>query len=536
MPSVLRSTLFLVVACGISAGLFAQQRFSSTTSLLTLDVSALDRDGNPVTDLAPEDFVVTLNEEIQPVRAMVLLATQNTTTAVTDRTLSVSAPRVPAVSAPVGANSEPDPRLMVILVDDLSIYPTDSKGLLVSAERFVDTIPQRDWVGLVSTSGRLNVNPSIDRTPLMAKLRRASGWMDDPRRDSPFGFVGFMDALEADQGSQGALRNLIETGCGLPPNLMATMTLATILSQYKCASDAQRQARGNAVFARVNTRNQLDMYAAVIDAMSSAPGVKQLVILTGGIALRPADSLTFVPIAKAAAAAGVQITILMEEPDGSDVSNPNALAFAKDQRRMMQQAQTLAEISGGQFFRVVGQADRFYRRVLTSASAIYRLGVELPTRVPPDGQYTVEVTVNRPGVRVLASRYAEPPPPAIAVTLTPEEQMKHAVTTGESQYAVQVQLLAEVVPGERGSPTAIRVSVDVPGDVPGPVSGFFGIVGPDQPLRGGRRDLVRSTDGKTYHLDLLVPATVVGTYDLRFAAADASGAVGAVTQKVVVRD
>jgi hypothetical protein len=378
----------------------------------------------------------------------------------------------------------------------------------------------------------MTVNPSIDRAPLMAKLRHSFGWMNDPRRDRR-PFVGFMDALEVDGGSQAALRNLIETACGLPRSIMVSRTLSQLLAENSCANEVQRRAMETAAFARIQTRNQLSKLVDVINAMASAPGVKQLVILSGGVALRPAESADFVPVAQAAAAAGVQLTIMMEEPDDRDLSHPAAGAHAMDQRQMMQQAQTLAEFSGGQFFRVIGQADRFYQRVLVSASAIYRLGVDLPTIVPQDGNYKIEVTIKRPGVKVHASRYAAPPPPP-KIALTPDEQMTDAIKTGTPSYALPVQMSAEVVPAQGASPSAIRVSLAVAGDVPGPISCIFGMVGPDQVLKSGRRDLPRSRDGKTFHLDFLVPATV-GTYDLRFAAADASGAVGSTTQQVVVK-
>lgn len=530
MRNWLRWTLFVVAASIVNVELRAQQRFTSSTALLTLDVSVLDSGGNPVTGLTAEDFVVTLDDAAQPVRAMVFLATQNTTNRVNQRSASATAPSLLASAAP-GSTSEPDPKLIVILVDDLSVYPADSKGLFVAAERFVGTIDPRDWVGLASTSDRMTVSPSLDRTRLQAKLKSAFGWMTDPRRESS-PYIGLMDALEVDDGSQAAFRNALEGSCGLTAKLIGGMNMGEILAKYDCAGDVQRQARYTAEFARHNTQNQLGKYVAVIKAMASAPGVKQLVILTGGVALKPSESRHFIPVAQAAAAAGVQMTILMEEPDDADMSVRMARDLAKDQRRMMQQAQTLAEVSGGQFFRVVGQADRFYQRVLTSASAIYRIGVDLPAIVPENGNYQVAVTVNRPNVRVLASRYAVPPPPT--VSRSPEEQMRHAITTGEPSYAVSVQMEAEVVRGDAGSPTTIRVRIVVAGHLPGPVSGIFGIVGPDQMLKSGRRDLVRTADGKTYHLDLVVPAGP-GTHELRFATADASGAVGAVTQRVVVK-
>ncbi|MEZ5319055.1 MAG: VWA domain-containing protein [Vicinamibacterales bacterium] len=525
--------LLLAAPWGAGVVLPAQQQFRTTTSLLTLDVSVLDDDGNPVTDLGPEDFVVTLNDARQPVRAMVFLAARETRTTGTEAPTAGApvAPVPPAAASQAGAEGEPDPKLIVILVDDASIHPTDSKGLFVAAERFVDAIPPGDWVGLASTSGRMTVNPSRDRVPLLADLRRAFGWMNDPRRERR-PFVGLMDALEVDAGSQAAFRDLLETSCGLSQNLIGSKNLGEILAQYDCASDVQRVARDNATYARLLARTQLDTYVALIKAMASAPGVKQLVILTGGIAVKPSDARDFEPMAEAAAAAGVQISMLMEEPDDGDFSNPDARALARDQRQMMQQTQTLAEMSGGQFFRVIGQADRFYRRVLTSASAIYRIGVDLPPDVPPDGRYKVAVTVTRPRVKVLASRYAVPPPPPIA--LSPDEQMQRAVRTGELSFGVPVRMTAEVVSVQATSPTAIRVHVDVPADRPRPVTGIFGMTGSDGLLRSLRRELVQKVSGGPYQVDLLVPAAS-GTYDLRFAATDGSGAVGAVVQRVVVK-
>jgi VWFA-related protein len=411
--------VLVVAVCVAGATGLAQQRFTTTTSLLTLDVSVLDSDGNPISDLGPDDFVVTLNNETQAVRTMVFLATQRQTTTETVRVPSLGAPTSPAPVSASASSTGPDPKLLVILIDDMSIHPTDSKGLFVAAERFIDTIPVRDWVGLTSTSGRMTVNPSLDRAPLMKELRSAFGWMNDPRRDTSDFSVGFMDALDAD-ASGGALLDLIKRTCAINNS----RTLGQLLAENECARSVDRKARTTATFARVGTRNQLDTYIAKMEAMASAPGVKQLVILTGGVALRPSESRDFIPVAQAAVAAGVQITMLMEDPDPDpSLQGPAAAAWVRDQRRMLQQAQTLAEFSGGQFFRVVGQADRFYQRVLVSASAIYRLGVDLPKDAPKDGNYKVAVTVKRRGARVFASRHAAPPAtkPAVTPPITPGE-------------------------------------------------------------------------------------------------------------------
>lgn len=513
-------SLLLLVATMATVELVAQQRFKTGTSLLTLDVSVLDKNGNPVSDLRPEDFIVTLNGQKQPVRTMVLLG--QTSAKATASTVGSN----PASSV-ASVNGEPDPHLLVILVDDLSIHPTQSKGLLVAAERFVDLIPARDWVGLATTSGMGTVNPSVQRGPLRAKLATAFGRMNDPRRDNQT-YVGLMEALLAEQ-SQAALLELLEERCGVSK---VSKNLGQLLAENRCAQDVDRQSRNNAGFARQSARHQLDAYTAVIGAMASAPGVKQLVVLTGGVAVLPGESADFIPLAKAAAAAGVQITMMMEEPDDVDLSFPHAREIAADQRKMLQQVQTLAELSGGQFFRVIGQADRFYQRVLTSTSAVYRVGVDLPTTTPSNGQYSVKVLVNRPDVNVFASRYAAPPSPAVA--LRPDEQMTRAIKTGQLLYGVPVQMSADVVKPQGGAQFAIRITVEVPGETAGPLSATFGMIGPERRFQSGRANLARSSDGKSYRQEFLVPA-VAATYDLRFAVADATGAVGAVAQRVVVK-
>src|SRR5262245_28916274 len=134
MRRVLLSALPLAaLAWVISTALSAQQTFKSTTSLLVLDVSVLDRDGNPVADLTPEDLVVSLNGEKSPLRAMVFLATHRTSATTTSGRPATGFPPTSVPTVGVGSETESDPRLFVLMVDDVSIYPTESKGLLVAA-------------------------------------------------------------------------------------------------------------------------------------------------------------------------------------------------------------------------------------------------------------------------------------------------------------------------------------------------------------------------------------------------------------------
>src|SRR5688500_19012750 len=73
-----------------------QQRptFTTTTTLLPLDVTALDRDGKPVAGLQPGDFEVKINGSVQPVQTLAFI--QNT---IDVPATSAAEPLLPGVSA-----------------------------------------------------------------------------------------------------------------------------------------------------------------------------------------------------------------------------------------------------------------------------------------------------------------------------------------------------------------------------------------------------------------------------------------------------
>src|SRR5664279_748020 len=80
--SRMRSSVLLALVLAIAASspprLDAQQpqqptappTFRSSVTLVTVDVSVLDRDGKPVPGLTADDFQIKLNGKLQPVRAL----------------------------------------------------------------------------------------------------------------------------------------------------------------------------------------------------------------------------------------------------------------------------------------------------------------------------------------------------------------------------------------------------------------------------------------------------------------------------------
>jgi len=302
-----------------------------------------------------------------------------------------------------------------------------------------------------------------------------------------------------------------------------------LIATDDCASHVQRRARATAAQAKRTTEDQLQAFVAVIRAMRTAAGIKQLVIFTNGIGL--VKSTDLLPVATAAAESGVQVSVLAEEPEGVTAAGGSETRRA-DGRALQMVAETMTDMSGGQFYRVIGRSDRFFDRIVEAASAVYRLGVELPPDVPIGADLTVAARVKRSGLTAHATRHTVVPGPA--PVLSTDEQLRLAVTAGRPNLAVPVNLGAVVRRADGGGGLQLVVGAGIPSAVPGPLTTMFALVDAAGSPRMGKRTLTAPTGGDSYRATFAVPVAP-GEYTLRFAVADAAGAVGSVESHVSAR-
>jgi VWFA-related protein len=369
------------------------QTFRAGVALVTIDVTVLDKDGKPVPGLSSEDFEIKLNGKVQPVRAIAFLQAASTSAAqpATDatsvnkpasnqpaadapkpaaiitakqlevrRTISnqdnltgtITAPANPAPAAPAApaATNAPapriagniEPRVFVILIDDLSFPATRGKALFASAQKFVDTVPASDPVGFTTTSSSMTVNPTLDRAAVKAGLAKAVGEFNDPRdirkggmsggfkggapagKDGP---IGMDEAIDIDRGDDTLLMSVIVRECFLgDANAVRSLSLQQVLAgigvpvaQSSCASDVASEAKRTAALLRQTKGRQLAALTGVLNAMRPATGIRHLVYVTDGMAVSR-DVVDLKPITSTAAAAGVQFSVIMEDPDSINMS------------------------------------------------------------------------------------------------------------------------------------------------------------------------------------------------------------------------
>jgi hypothetical protein len=217
--------------------------------------------------------------------------------------------------------------------------------------------------------------------------------------------------------------------------------------------------------------------------------------------------------------------------DAADIGPERAAARRAEGEYLTSGVQTVAEAAGGEAFRVVGQADRFFRRIIAETSALYRLGVEIPTSAPAGEFLNVKVAVRRPDVTVRTNAHALMPSVALE-PVSVEQELQSRLAQGGADFGVAITCATARRQAETGGATELGVSLRVPASTPPPLMMRFALVGETGlVVQAGRQEIAQTAPGDDYWLTFAVRVDP-GRYRLRVAVADHEGHIGAVEQVV----
>ena len=531
--SLVVGVLFSLIAQSfVAPGRSPQQpTFKSGVELITIDAIVVDTDGHPVTGLTPDDFIVTLEGQVRPVR---LLDYREY-----GRNMTTSAPAgATAATSPPVIRQTRGGRIVILVFDDLSFKPGPGKTLLAAAERTLSSFDADDLIGVTTTSALgPTVNPTRDRAAVITALhdKRMIGRYDDS--SAPYDITE-EEALEIRRDlQQDTLQHVIARECTDDPEKVLPNTPPTpVQLESQCATAVRNaaDALGQMTLQRMN--QQLTTYRDIIATLAHAPDTPRVIIaLTRGIALgldtsEYADSLK--QLSRTAADSHVEFYALSELPDAADFSHhlsaPYLLAAGKF---MNSGAQVVANAAGGEAFLVAGTADRFFKRIESETSGIYRLGVEPPTGSNAVRYLNTSVRVRRPGVTVRANRVSIVPGVS-AATVDPDTALRTRLAEGGTSVGVPLTAGVEI----RRDPTDARqiemdVSVEIPASVKGPLTVMCGVMDESGKLVDVGRKQLPAAHQSDYRVAFPIHVTT-GQYRLRLVASDANGHIGSAEKPV----
>ncbi len=445
----------------------------SGIELLTVDFSALDEKGNPVTDLRPEQVSVRLGGVERPVNSLQYVHVAP------PALRSAGALGAKELAPPFGSNYLGDAgRTIILVLENESLRPTIARHVIDAVGRFVTGLAPRDRVALLTTPrGGLLADLSRDHAYIRKLLSGVSG--QGPQRST-------------DSERACRTRDTLVALTGLLEGLAAIDIPKTIVFVSGGIVTPRRDAAANA-----------------------APGPCEL------------KAVHYDDVGHAAVAARANFFVikaddLVIDPAASAVIDPAASRFRSSDEELAGM-ESLAGVTSGTLLRVTPAETSAFARVARETSGYYLAAID-----PEAGQrnglsHRIDVSAARPGVTIRVRPRVVVPKPA-AKSTTPAQTPQAMLRDGRMYRDLPLRASAFVSADpqeERLRIVGVAESLDRTAAI---TSAAFGLIDSRGRLvaqwTANERELSRSPVASAG----LAPP---GPYRLRVAAVDTAGRRGA---------
>jgi VWFA-related protein len=538
MTTSWRWTTWALLACA-AVTTHAQQApvFRSGVELITVEVSVVDRSGNPVRSLKSEQFQVSIDGRPRRVVSAELVD-HAPVGGVAWSTSPIQVFRPSYSTNDEGAVPVAPGRLVFIAVDQASFRAAGARAAMEAARRFIDRLQPSDRVGLVAypppgASVGASKNHAAAREALLKIIGTA-----EPLKSTGSYNVSLSEAIDIRAGDLMALQMAVDRECrGL-----------TGAEMQMCRDSVQTEAQSIALTAETQSTRSLLGLRALVDGLARIPERKTVVVISAGIplSLRVGGNLNpqaeINGIAKRAADANANIFVLHIDSGFLDAFSASERKITespiRDATMLAAGLESVAAASGGTLIRVVAAADGAFDRVLRETASSYLLGIE-PDQADRNGKpHAIRVEVKVPNAQVRSRR--EFTLPALGTADAPVDPLAAALRAARPVTTLPIGISTHVVGPEPAGGIRVLVAANVGRNLSGPVdirslllitdaSGRVVVEAPEvkqslgvPPAGGG---------AASYLGAVTLPP---GDYILRLAAADSSGKAGSVDHPFAV--
>jgi VWFA-related protein len=239
----------------------AQPTFKSGVDLVAVDVHVVDKNGNPITDLRPEDFEVQIGGKTQRVVSATLVSYTSRAPAAA----SSSAADDTNNSSP--ASTSPRPRRTFILaIDEHSLHVSNALAAVNAAERFIDRLQPDDLVGLQAyPTGSAHHDLTTDHAAVRVAVRRITGLFQEP--SSKFGLTP-SEAIDIASGDRDSMMAVMKREC---PSMRCNQ------------NEIRNEAISLAGSIEMRVSQSVGGLRGLVRSVENLPGRKMLVLVSGGL-------------------------------------------------------------------------------------------------------------------------------------------------------------------------------------------------------------------------------------------------------------
>jgi VWFA-related protein len=410
-----------------------------TTTLIQVDVTVLDKKGNQVTNLTPEDFVILENGKRQKISNFSYVAVSSETRADAEKNAAQrKASRIPPV--PVKLKPEQVRRTIVLLVDDLGLTFNSMFWVREALKNFVNNQMQpEDLVAIMRTGSGVGALQQFtsDKRLLLGAIAKIK-WNSTGR--------GGLSFFEPVRPTTADLMNGQQRG-GKTINIEGN------------DRDKENKKKSDEIRNKIFTGGTLGTIRNVVAGLESMPGRKAIIVFSDGIAVYQDIFDRMKLLVDAANRAGVVINTIdakgMSDSFLGAEDDTKGLSFEKIEELEQQRADTsrnmqmgldfLAYETGGRPIRNNGDLKGAIRNILQGDNGYYLIGYvpDEDTFDPKTHKYNkLEVKVARENVSVRhrSGFFGVDDIRMKESTQTPQEKMRAALTSPFGSKDIETRL------------------------------------------------------------------------------------------------
>lgn len=376
-------------AAAIHVGAQQQElpRFRTSVELTSIDISVLDRNGEPIIDLKPEEFSVKVDGAARKVVSAqwVPLAAPETTVA--------------GVVPPEGYSSNENAtsgRLILIVVDELNIRVGGTLGIRNAINTFIDRLEPSDRAAVVGIGQSAPSTPfTPDRKVLKNAILRLVGQKQTfsiSRRN-----ISLTETIDIRNDAPGALDNVINRECG---------GIRSPGEMQICASEVESDARSIAQQGLFDGEQTVKAMRSLLVALRRIDAPKTLLFVSEGFLTGDQQSSIAEFGALAAAARTSIYTLKLDDSLFVTSAETRSAPISPFQDRQLRAEglEQMASAARGSLFNIVGNGSGVFERIESELSGYYLLGVEsVPT--DKDGKpHPIRVEVSRRSATIRSRR------------------------------------------------------------------------------------------------------------------------------------